>query len=470
VNEKYGITSDIIDRLGWEAQVGTQPVLTEAFADQKTVGADLYSALFRRKVEVVDPPPDAARARIYKAMLDSSAYLRLHQATMHDPMLSAGGALGLNQWITENGQEIKESLKNSAEADKLDEQREMLQDLFENPAVELSEETRDGIMERMDELQASAAGQRNAAVKAISNQTDAKLRAKMVASCNSTTEAIDTAQAIAGGWGNEPGIVQAILLNKSLMSTVTKDDRMKKIIALAGRMKEVITAERSKRPMSGPNKVNVVAGNDIENVISSELAMLADEDTEDVFYAKYQERSLLQYERQEKPRLGKGPFVVVIDESGSMAGDEIQWAKAITFALCTQARRERRKFSAISFSSTGDRKTWIHPTPLEFVECLQHFYGGGTEYEGPLTEAAKIIETEEPNGDIVLITDGCCRVSGGFAMQFKATTQRLGCKVIGLQVGSYGYQDSLKAVCDTAFSVSTSNGDISKLTDIVAAM
>lgn len=470
MDEKYGIKSDVIDRLGWESQVVSQPVLNEVFSDQKTVGADLYSALFRRSAEVVDPPPDKARARIYKAMLDSSAYLRLHQATMHDPMLSAGGSLGLNQWIAENDKSIKDSLEHSAEADKLDDQRDMLQDLFENPEVELSEEAREGILDRMNELQAGATGQRKAAVKAISNHTDATLRAKMVASCNNTTDAIDTAQAIAGGWGNEPGVVQAMLMDKGLMTTVARDDRMKKIIALAGRMKEVITAERAKRPMTGPSKVKVVAGNDVENVISSELAMLADEDTEDVFYAKYMERSLLQYERQEKPRLGKGPFVVVIDESGSMEGSEIQWAKAITFALCTQARRERRKFSAISFSSYQDVTTWVHPTPMDFIECLQHFYGGGTEYEGPLTQAAKIIETEEPNGDIVLITDGCCRVSDQFAKQFKATTQRLGCKVIGLQVGSYGYRDSLKAVCDTAFSISTVDGDISKLTDIVAAM
>jgi uncharacterized protein with von Willebrand factor type A (vWA) domain len=68
------------------------------------------------------------------------------------------------------------------------------------------------------------------------------------------------------------------------------------------------------------------------------------------FKRRFVEGQLLEYAVRGEDKAGRGPMVVCIDGSGSMAGAKELWAKAVTLALADIARLERRQCRAIIFS------------------------------------------------------------------------------------------------------------------------
>ncbi len=118
---------------------------------------------------------------------------------------------------------------------------------------------------------------------------------------------------------------------------------------------------------------------------------------------------------QEQPpkgdlRQGRGPLVLVRDESGSMEGAPHALAVALEWALIEIARRDRREFYSIPFSGVGQFQMWQAPSPGqpdpdELLAHLSHFYGGGTEPYAPIVKALELIEGHQLRADVLVITD-----------------------------------------------------------------
>jgi uncharacterized protein with von Willebrand factor type A (vWA) domain len=87
--------------------------------------------------------------------------------------------------------------------------------------------------------------------------------------------------------------------------------------------------------------------------------MLADADLEDLFYLRFAERGLRQYNLIGHEPEGQGPIIIAIDESGSMTTDyggmtsEV-WSKAVMLALLSIARLQKRDLAVIYFSGPDD--------------------------------------------------------------------------------------------------------------------
>ena len=61
------------------------------------------------------------------------------------------------------------------------------------------------------------------------------------------------------------------------------------------------------------------------------------------------------------------------------------------------------------------------------LDVAEYFPGGGTDFETPLDAAvATLAETRYRRGDVVLITDGECRVSPAWLERFRREKKRLG--------------------------------------------
>ena len=106
---------------------------------------------------------------------------------------------------------------------------------------------------------------------------------------------------------------------------------------------------------------------------------------------------------------GKGPLIIIRDESGSMHGTDDELAKGIEWALLEIAQKEKRAFYSIPFAGYGQHHTWTPPKKIDPKNVIEHFshnYGGGTEPYSPLIEALKIIKKSELKSDILIITDG----------------------------------------------------------------
>ena len=182
-------------------------------------------------------------------------------------------------------------------------------------------------------------------------------------------------------------------------------------------------------------KYDLTFGNDITNCLSSELALLGTPETEILFMRKYEQKRLAQYRKRTEVVKGKGDMIVLVDESESTY--EVQaWAKAFALAMLDIAAKDRRKFAMVHFASAEDVKTDLfepgHYTSDDVIRAAEQFFGGGTDFEAPLTEAMRLMEKGYENADITIITDGECRISGEFAERFRRTMREHKASVTGI--------------------------------------
>lgn len=71
-------------------------------------------------------------------------------------------------------------------------------------------------------------------------------------------------------------------------------------------------------------------------------------------------------------------------------------------------------------------------TSDDVLRAAEQFFGGGTDFEAPLTEAMTLMEKGYENADITIITDGECRISKEFAEQFSNAMLKYKATVTGI--------------------------------------
>jgi uncharacterized protein with von Willebrand factor type A (vWA) domain len=113
-------------------------------------------------------------------------------------------------------------------------------------------------------------------------------------------------------------------------------------------------------------------------------------------------------------------MIVCIDVSSSMQGDKELWAKAVSLTLMDIARRQRRLFRAVLFSSGPEtlrvldlnHRRRYQPELAKVLEMAEYFPGGGTDFQAPIDAAVELLgDRKLKRGDIVVITDGECQVA-----------------------------------------------------------
>ncbi len=165
-------------------------------------------------------------------------------------------------------------------------------------------------------------------------------------------------------------------------------------------------------------------GDDLTSLLPSEVALLADPNTEDLFYAKLAHKELLQldYRRErivehtehrlvpktEEAVVPRGPVIVCVDTSGSMLDEPEQIAKAMTLALARRLLIDRRDLHIIAFS-TSVRTLTLSATAID-LPALCDFLGGsfhgGTDLRPALAEALTMLQAESfEHADVLVISD-----------------------------------------------------------------
>jgi hypothetical protein len=114
--------------------------------------------------------------------------------------------------------------------------------------------------------------------------------------------------------------------------------------------------------------LEVERGDALERLLPPELLSLSHPLLRKDFQRRFLDQELLQYSLRGVEEKGKGPMVVCLDGSSSMAGDKEIWSKAVALTLLEIARRQRRPFRSICFSS-GDM-------PLQVLDMNPALRGG----------------------------------------------------------------------------------------------
>lgn len=459
------IAADSLDCLTWDRARRHHEGVAKAFPDRAAhvVGADLFASLYKAIPTIRDDAPDAPRAKFITQLQESADHMRLRGSTRFDEMLSAAAATTLKERLEEQ-ETTRQALDNIERGEAL---RERL-----NALSEVSE----GLSEGSDELgKISHVIQETAQeLSTIENETlemlDGPGMVKSIRrSVKATNEDIEEAMTIASGWGNEPGIKERMLLNPDLRRLLTSA-KLKAILRIAGRMKDAVSAQRAKRPQRGPQRVDIECGNDLSRVDPYSLVMLRHPKLKALFLKKYTEKTLLQRRFDERPRQNRGPFIVVIDESGSMSGPREEWAKALAIALCGQAHSEKRKFGCIAFGMAQEIRKTFNPNPEETLEWMSEFLNSrGTHFERPLDEGLQMIENDAPDADIILISDGACDVGDQWLVEFKERAKKAGVKVIGIQVGDESLS-TIRKIADIAFRIDITSGNNDNLESLIQEM
>lgn len=198
--------------------------------------------------------------------------------------------------------------------------------------------------------------------------------------------------------------------SRKALERIRNSGELKKLTELVGRFRNIAKNNLKKKSKGeGVSIRGVTIGNDITKALPSEKAMLCSPKTKKLFYKKYSEKQLLQYEVESNKRKGMGPMVVYMDKSGSMGGEKIQWAKATALALLEIAQRQKRNFSFASFTTRVCDKKIIPKgelKPNDVLDIAEIGPTGSTNFNKPLEHAMKVIEKEKNfrKADIVFLS------------------------------------------------------------------
>merc|ERR1712025_847040 len=163
-------------------------------------------------------------------------------------------------------------------------------------------------------------------------------------------------------------------------------------------------------------------GRDVASLAAHDrLLLVADGDAERLFRAKYASRTLVEAapagldearsvfarRRAVLPRGRRGPLVVCVDTSYSMAGGREAVAKAVALAACRAAAAQKRSGLVLAFGAADElaevRCPGVGATAADvdrLLDFLERGFGGGTDVVGPLRRAIAAIERGEGSSEL----------------------------------------------------------------------
>ena len=242
---------------------------------------------------------------------------------------------------------------------------------------------------------------------------------------------------------------------------VRHDPRLSEILARAGRFRRFLQAAQRQKVFHGyDDLVGVRPDDDVGRLCPSELLALGsdDETVELDFYRRLIEKQTLCREYRGVDKVGKGPVILCVDESGSMHGEPICDAKALVLALAWNARKEKRWVGLVAYSGdTGERLLTLRPDKWDegkLMDWLTAFIGGGSNMDVPVRELPEYWKRLGAQGktDVFMVTDAICDIPSSVQAAFLAWKKQAKAKVYTLVVSGYQPGD-LAAISDVAASV-----------------
>ena len=403
--------------------------------------ADLFYSFYRpspRLIEERELPPSGRVARsILSEIMDTSQWDSVRQAgTLGDQLYSGmatanvartvlealdKGLLAKLQALREAEEEAKTLFANAETLEEMagESQGDRAQALYDQAkqAREEGERAEDQAEELAEELSEHAEEMEDSTRQAARVSLE-----EAEGEIESTEAAINT---FAGGYskggtgkGNGSKSGMSAKEKMALAGKVGKSNRLKQIAELTGRMTRIALATQKSKIKHPPDEiVGVRIGKELDKTLPVEMAQLADPTLEMFFFKKLAEGQLMQLDMIGNEKQGRGPIVVALDSSGSMAGglggqaSKEVWSKAVTLALLAIAQKQKRDFAVIHFAHGEQMKVYEFPKgetkPAELIDCTDYFSGGGTEYRYWMEKALTLVESSRyDRADTIIVSDG----------------------------------------------------------------
>jgi uncharacterized protein with von Willebrand factor type A (vWA) domain len=252
----------------------------------------------------------------------------------------------------------------------------------------------------------------------------------------------ESAAALGFGKG-QPGSNDAKRIG-AIYKRVRSSKMLHKICNLAGKFRRLAQAKQRQKTKHGSDELlGLKADNDLGRMLPQELVALLDPVLEQDVLRRFMERQLWCREFQGYEPVGRGPIIIVLDESGSMVGERNHAAKALALALAWIARQQKRWCALIAYS--GDSGERILRLPLgkwdevALMDWLEAFIGMGSDLDVPVREMPNFYESlKAPKGktDLIFLTDAACSISAKLAKTFIDWKKSVQAKLITLVIDS----------------------------------
>ena len=269
-------------------------------------------------------------------------------------------------------------------------------------------------------------------------QIDAQAKNRLQAEAIKVAQELEDATEETATWGDTIGTGQRTPPGEKLElgRRLAGNEKLKKLARMVGRMKFNALALRKKVfERSSEELLEVEQGDALHRLLPHELLSLHHPVLRKDFYRRFLDQELIQYSLRGVEEKGKGPMIVCLDGSSSMSGDKEIWSKAVTLTLLEIARKQRRLFRSICFSSADTPLQTLDMNARDryeietkaVMDLAEYFPGGGTDFQKPLDAALDCLrQSRFKKGDIVFITDGECQVDPQWAENFRDEKERLG--------------------------------------------
>ncbi len=322
----------------------------------------------------------------------------------------------------------------------------------------------------------------------LDDDTHRSLRAALRRAVSEATKKTDEVKEALAGIA--PGMEQAPPVHEqkdtrrlTLAEFLLNNPDMRKVLRRAGRLCHIADAEAKTKTVDGFTEViGVEQGSDITRTLPSELALLGDDDLEILFMKDFVEDSLLQYRLEGQEPLGRGPIVVLCDESASMGlGDRNLWAKAAVIGCVSQGAREGRQVAVVMFNSyitnawvmdtDGVVRVWTTAPPVHLatnvksrvddliMELCTRGVSGGTNFNAAFSWAIEFLNNQNDRSDFVFVTDGEAYVDDDLAQAIQGLRDERGLRVFGVTVDGGSVSPAVKVLCDEVVDIDETTAD-----------
>ena len=134
-------------------------------------------------------------------------------------------------------------------------------------------------------------------------------------------------------------------------------ESLKKLALLIGRAGEDVSEIRGRFLVASKSDIEgITVGNNLSALLPSELVLLSEKATQDVFFMNFAEKRLQVFasaSQASHPDDHKdGPVIICVDESSSMSGEPLQVAIQLAYAVTIIAKRRHREVLIVAYSDS----------------------------------------------------------------------------------------------------------------------
>lgn len=386
---------------------------------------DTFHSLYNRKVEFEDDVDKAfePNKQFLKETFKTREFKELHELTQRDEFFSAMAAMGLaerfNRIIPENE---KEKISDNKKAQEIMKQTAGTSGvIFENYNIDW-DKVRQEVRESLKQVEEEVA------------ECEA-----LLSTCGSLDHSFPQKE---------------ISFDKAseLVTRIKGSYKLKHIMELGGRFKNIALNKRMSRTDKMHTEISdIEIGNNISRLTPLEMVMCGDSDYEDYWDRRYMEGQLQQWKLDGIEKLGKGPIIILDDESYSMKGNRERFVKAMMYPMAYIAKEDNRNLAVVRF---GDRVydwfTEVQEKPELLMQLCEEFLASmGTNFDDPMWRALEIIKKEKyTDADIFYLTDGVAGFTDKMRELIIQRKEELGFNVYAVIIGCSEGKQAFDGIAD----------------------